>query len=140
MSKIIGVTVGTTMNPEKIKGSGGNSVHFGEEEPTDAKTGDFWYDESEGESGVGSGSVQADWNQNDPSAPDYVKNRPFWTDDPVETVFFDGTIESDADLEFELTNGQEYTVVLDGVEYILTASELDGYVVLGSERSDLVSV
>ena len=31
------------------EGGGGNSVHFGEEEPTDAKTGDFWYDESEGE-------------------------------------------------------------------------------------------
>lgn len=29
---------------------------------------------------------QADWNQNDESAKDYVKNRPFWTDDPVETV------------------------------------------------------
>lgn len=28
---------------------GGNTVHFGEEEPVDAKTGDFWYDESEGE-------------------------------------------------------------------------------------------
>ena len=55
MSKIIGVTVGTPMNPQKIieeipEGGGGNSVYFSEEEPTDAKTGDFWYDESEGES------------------------------------------------------------------------------------------
>lgn len=55
MSKIIGVTVGTTINPQKIieeipEGGGGNSVYFSEEEPTDAKTGDFWYDESEGES------------------------------------------------------------------------------------------
>lgn len=31
------------------EGGGGNSVYFSEEEPTDAKTGDFWYDESEGE-------------------------------------------------------------------------------------------
>lgn len=30
-------------------GGGGNSVYFSEEEPTDAKTGDFWYDESEEE-------------------------------------------------------------------------------------------
>ena len=29
------------------EGGGGNSVYFSEEEPTDAKTGDFWYDESE---------------------------------------------------------------------------------------------
>lgn len=31
------------------EGGGGNSVYFSEEEPTDAKSGDFWYDESEGE-------------------------------------------------------------------------------------------
>ena len=31
------------------EGGGGNSVYFSEEEPTDAKTGDFWYDESEDE-------------------------------------------------------------------------------------------
>ena len=30
-------------------GGSGNTVYFGEEEPTDAKTGDFWYDESEEE-------------------------------------------------------------------------------------------
>ena len=34
------------------EGGGGNSVYFSEEEPTDAKTGDFWYDESECESEV----------------------------------------------------------------------------------------
>ena len=33
--------------------------------------------------GVG---VQSDWNQNDSTQPDYVKNRPFYTGDPVETV------------------------------------------------------
>ena len=30
--------------------------------------------------------VQSDWNQNDATKPDYVKNRPFYTGDPVETV------------------------------------------------------
>ena len=29
------------------------------------------------------GGAQSDWNQNDPNAPDYVKNRPFWTDREV---------------------------------------------------------
>ena len=87
MSKIIGVTVCTNMNPEKIKGSGGgNSVYFSEEEPTDAKTGDFWFDESEGESEGGGASVQPDWNQNDSSAPDYVKNRPFYKGKEVALV------------------------------------------------------
>ena len=32
---------------EYVGSGGGNSVYFSEEEPTDAKTGDFWYDESE---------------------------------------------------------------------------------------------
>ena len=36
--------------------------------------------------GGGSGGVQSDWNQNDETAADYVKNRPFYTGDPVETV------------------------------------------------------
>ena len=31
-------------------------------------------------------SVQHDWNQNDSTAADYIKNRPFYTGDPVETV------------------------------------------------------
>ena len=30
--------------------------------------------------------VQSDWNQNDETAVDYVKNRPFYTGNPVETV------------------------------------------------------
>jgi hypothetical protein len=34
-------------NPLTVDDIGGNSVYFSEEEPTDAKTGDFWYDESE---------------------------------------------------------------------------------------------
>ena len=34
----------------------------------------------------GGDSVQPDWNQNDETATDYVKNRPFYTGDPVKTV------------------------------------------------------
>lgn len=30
--------------------------------------------------------VQPDWNQNDETALDYIKNRPFYTGDRVETV------------------------------------------------------
>lgn len=74
-----------------------------------------------------------DWNQNDPAAPDYVKNRPFYIGDPVETVLFDGAVENDTICP-ELIIGQEYTVTLDGTVYVLTAwDDGDGYVVLGSE-------
>ena len=39
-----------------------------------------------GGGGGGDGGVQPDWNQNDATQPDYVKNRPFYTGNPVETV------------------------------------------------------
>lgn len=30
--------------------------------------------------------AQPDWNQNDPTAPDYMKNRPFYKTDSTETI------------------------------------------------------
>lgn len=77
----------------------------------------------------------ADWNQNDPTSPDYVKNRLAWTDDPVETVLFDGTVVNDdlMDIDIELIVGQEYVITLDGVEYVLTAQGIGHIVFIGSE-------
>ena len=77
--------------------------------------------------------VQPDWSQNDPTSPDYVKNRLAWTDDPVETVLFDGTVVNDDSIDIELIVGQEYVVTLDGVEYVLTAQGMAGDVFIGSE-------
>lgn len=49
---------------------GGNSVYFSEEEPTDAKTGDFWYDESEEEEATQpltfTGAVEATYDGSQP--------------------------------------------------------------------------
>ena len=39
--------------------------------------------------GGSASQTQSDWNQNDSTQPDYVKNRPFYTSDPVETEIFD---------------------------------------------------
>ena len=36
--------------------------------------------------GGGGSSVQPDWSQNDSTQPDYVKNRPFYMGNLVETV------------------------------------------------------
>ena len=36
--------------------------------------------------GGSGGGAQPDWNQNDETAADYIKNRPFYTGDTVETV------------------------------------------------------
>lgn len=106
-------------------GGGGNSVYFSEEEPTDAKTGDFWYDESEGEGG--GASVQADWNQNDSSAPDYVKGRTHYVIPEGTYHVEEQTVTIGDELYCELVGrgdlaeGCEYMVTLNGVTEILTA-------------------
>lgn len=70
--------------------------------------------------------VQPDWNQNDPTAPDYVKNRPFWTGDPVETELIAETTNEWLALGFggvlilnpiEITEGTTYKINWDGTLY-----------------------
>ena len=77
----------------------------------------------------GGSSVQPDWNQNDSTQPDYVKNRPFWREKTKELMFPDITEPIDVTTEdngsgFFLANGRfdvapDVTnyVVFDGVEY-----------------------
>ena len=45
-------------------------------------------------------TTQPDWNQNDETKPGYIKNRPFYIGDPVETVFIEETT-----VPFEATDG-----------------------------------
>ena len=76
----------------------------------------------------GGSSVQPDWNQNDSTQPDYVKNRPFYTDNPVETVLVEEQTVAFSDMngvysvqgwptEFDAVVGATYTVSWDGTEY-----------------------
>ena len=89
-------------------------------------------------------SVQPDWNQNDKTAPDYVKNRPFYTGDPVETEIvnvslsnfrqsgnlyaYQGTDFSGEPFEI----GQTYQVTLDDSTYNCTAWLFDELNCLGN--------
>ena len=71
--------------------------------------------------------VQPDWNQNDETASDYVKNRPFYTGDPVETVLLEETTAEFANkgrfyaalipANFSLEVGTTYKVSWDGTVY-----------------------
>ena len=72
--------------------------------------------------------AQPDWNQNDDTKPDYVKNRPFYTGDRVETVFVEESTVSFADQgdglygaqvqsTFEAIVGKLYKVYWDGTTY-----------------------
>ena len=75
--------------------------------------------------------VQPDWNQNDDTQPDYIKNRPFYTGNPVETVLVEESTVSfvveDSGLymaqfrsTFEATVGETYKVYWDGTAYECT--------------------
>lgn len=80
-----------------------------------------WEDQSGGE------QVNPDWNQNDETAPDFVKNRPFYTGDPVitelipkQTVAFEisGSVgQALSPVNVDLVEGQTYTVEFDGKTY-----------------------
>ena len=85
------------------------------------ETGTAWIDPPQS-------GVQPDWNQNDATQPDYVKNRPFYTGAPVETVLVEEITVSFADdgggvytaqfeSTFSATVGETYKVSWDGTTY-----------------------
>ena len=94
-------------------------------------------------SGGGSGGgVQPDWNQNDSTAADYVKNRPFYTGDPVETVLVEestvlfaaagGVYMGELEPTFVPTVGETYKVSWDGTAYENTCVKLNNLSVIGN--------
>ena len=93
-------------------------------------------------SGSSGGSVQPDWNQNDSTAADYVKNRPFYTGDPVETVLVEESIVSFAAAggvymgqlksTFSPTVGETYKVSWDGTVYECTCVDFSGQTIIGN--------
>lgn len=90
----------------------------------------------------GGGQVQTDWNQNDSTAADYVKNRPFYTGDPVETVLIEEITVSFAPMDavyigqpestFVPTVGETYKVSWDGTTYENTCVNFNNLQVIGN--------
>ena len=90
----------------------------------------------------GNVGVQSDWNQNDNTQPDYVKNRPFYTGDPVETVLVEestvsftddgGTYMAEFQSTFEATVGETYKVYWDGTAYECTCSSFRDQPLIGN--------
>ena len=93
-----------------------------------------------GNAGSQSG-VQSDWNQNDATKPDYVKNRPFYTVDPVETVIVEeSTVAFSKSPDgfyfaefpsFEATVGETYKISWDSTIYESTCIDNDGEICIG---------
>ena len=81
---------------------------------------------------LGDLNKQSDWNQNDDTQLDYVKNRPFYTGDPVETVLVEErTVSFKKEFgynyyfgsfkpTFSATAGETYKVSWDGITYECT--------------------
>ena len=86
----------------------------------------------------GKDGVQPDWDQNDETAADYVKNRPFYTGDPVETVLVGESTVSFEDIlsefpsTFEATVGETYKVSWDGTVYECTCVTYNGRLFIGN--------
>lgn len=90
----------------------------------------------------GESAAQSDWNQNDETAPDYVKNRPFYTGDPVETVLVEestvafaedrGLYAAEFPSTFEAIVGETYKVSWDGTVYECTCVSVEVTSVIGN--------
>ena len=83
-----------------------------------------------------------DWNQNDETAPDYVKNRPFYTGNPVETVLVEestvsftsanGMYVAELESTFSATVGETYKVSWDGTTYECVCVDFNSGIVIGN--------
>ena len=96
-----------------------------------------------GSTQIDGSATQPDWNQNDATQPDYIKNRPFYTGDPVETVFVEESTltfeERDGGLYvggFESTFlpivGETYKVSWDGTVHECTCKDFNGLPAIGN--------
>ena len=90
----------------------------------------------------GGGSVQPDWNQNDETAADYIKNRPFYSE-TTETVLVEestvpftgsgaGIYYATIQSAFKPTAGETYKVSWDGAAYECVGQTISGYAVIGN--------
>ena len=92
------------------------------------------------DSTVNSASVQSDWSQNDPSAPDYVKNRTHYSEAlylvrklTIEVPEDNRTVEFGG--YFNLPNliaGKTYTVQLNDTTYTCVARAFNDAVIIGN--------
>lgn len=90
---------------------------------------------------MGGGGIQSDWNQNDETAPDFIKNRPFY-EKTSEVVMLPETsfevsesspnviVNNSFPYTFEI--GKDYTVTFDGVTNTYTAVDGNGAIVIVS--------
>ena len=95
-----------------------------------------------GGNGGSQSGVQSDWNQNDETKPDYVKNRPFYSE-VTETVLVEestlaftslhpGIYYSAIQSTFNPVAGETYNVSWDGTTYECVCVTANGYPIIGN--------
>lgn len=91
------------------------------------QTGDVTLDVS----GSGGTSIQSDWNQNDETASDYIKNRPFYNKKAFEDIIWDGVIGNKESQHVEETIGSTDYVLVSN-EVISSSALIGAKIVLSS--------
>lgn len=85
------------------------------------------------------GSVQPDYNQNDSTASDYIKNRPFY--DSGETILLEQTFTTtlndnsniwESNSTVQLTTGDTVKVIFNGTEYTQEVKSFEGNTYVGN--------
>lgn len=84
---------------------------------------------------------RGNWEQNDPTADDYIKNRPFYTDDSKKIIivpnqqitFSDNNAILALSEIIEFIVGQSYEVKWDDVNYTCVAWDLNGFAAIGNQ-------
>lgn len=96
-----------------------------------------------GSTQIDGSTIQSDWGQNDDTQPDYVKNRPFYTGDPVETALVEestiafaddggGLYQAMIESTVEVTAGETYKVSWDGTVYECPYATVNGLPAIGN--------
>lgn len=83
---------------------------------------------------------QSDWNQNNSSEPDYIKNRTHWAD-TESTILVDETVDIAGssytfNSYFDIQLNNEYTVIFDGTTYECVGFDDAGYNTIGAAYGD----
>jgi hypothetical protein len=119
--------------------TGNNTIHITSGER------DSWNATRTKVDGIAAGAevnVQSDWNENDSTSDAYVKNRPFYTGEPVlitvvnNVTFtmsnYNGLGAAQNPFTLELVEGTEYIVTWNGTDYTTTCTMMDGLLAIGN--------
>lgn len=97
------------------------------------QTGDVTLNIPDGGTGT---PVQSNWNQNDETASDYIKNRPFYNKKAFEDIIWDGVIgDKESQHVEEMTGSTDYVLVSNEV---ISSSALIGAKIILSSGDEVI--